>query len=92
MNDSDLPLWFSSTSQILIKEDEVLMCVVVQKMVNSRTAGVAMTLNPLNGDRSKIVIDASWGLGEAVVSGEVTPDNFFPLYTALQQAKTLHHS
>jgi pyruvate, water dikinase len=59
-----------------ITESEVLMCVVVQKMVNARTAGVAMTLNPTNGDRSKIVIDSSWGLGEAVVSGEVTPDNF----------------
>ena len=35
-----------------------------------------MTLNPTNGDRSKIAIDASWGLGEAVVSGEVTPDHF----------------
>jgi pyruvate, water dikinase len=59
-----------------IAEDGVLMSVVVQKMVNAKVAGVAMTLNPLNGDRSKIVIDASWGLGEAVVSGEVTPDNF----------------
>ena len=59
-----------------IAEDEVLMSVVVQKMVNAKCAGVAMTLNPLTGDRSKIVIDASWGLGEAVVSGEVTPDNF----------------
>jgi pyruvate, water dikinase len=59
-----------------ITESEVLMCVVIQKMVNARTAGVAMTLNPTNGDRSKIVIDSSWGLGEAVVSGEVTPDNF----------------
>jgi len=57
-------------------QDQVLMSVGVQKMVNARTSGVAMTLNPLNGDRSKIVIDASWGLGEAVVSGEVTPDNF----------------
>jgi pyruvate, water dikinase len=52
------------------------MSVAVQKMVNARTAGVAMTLNPINGDRSKVVIDASWGLGEAVVGGEVTPDNF----------------
>jgi pyruvate,water dikinase len=59
-----------------ISEDELSMCVVIQKMVNARTAGVAMTLNPINGDRSKIVIDSSWGLGEAVVSGEVTPDNF----------------
>jgi pyruvate,water dikinase len=48
----------------------------VQKMVNARAAGVAMTLNPLTGDRSKIVIDSSWGLGELLVSGEVTPDNF----------------
>jgi pyruvate, water dikinase len=59
-----------------IDENELSMCVVIQKMVNARTAGVAMTLNPTNGDRSKIVIDSSWGLGEAVVSGEVTPDNF----------------
>ena len=35
-----------------------------------------MTIDPKNGDRSKIVIDSSWGLGELVVSGEVTPDNF----------------
>lgn len=56
--------------------DKVYMSVGVQKMVNPRAAGVAFTLNPINGDRSKIVIDSSWGLGEAVVGGEVTPDNF----------------
>ena len=55
---------------------EVLMSVAVQKMVNARVAGVAMTLNPTTGDRTKIMIDASWGLGELVVSGVVTPDNF----------------
>jgi pyruvate,water dikinase len=55
---------------------DVLMSVAVQKMVNARVAGVAMTLNPTTGDRTKIVIDASWGLGELVVSGVVTPDNF----------------
>jgi pyruvate,water dikinase len=55
---------------------KVLMSVGVQKMVNARAAGVAFTLNPINGDRSKIAIDSSWGLGEAVASGEVTPDNF----------------
>ena len=59
-----------------IPHEQVLMSVAVQKMVNARAAGVAMTLNPLNGDRSKIVIEASWGLGEMVVSGEVTPDHF----------------
>jgi pyruvate, water dikinase len=54
----------------------VAMSVGVQQMVRPRTAGVAFTLNPLDGDRSQIAIDASWGFGEAVVSGEVTPDNF----------------
>jgi pyruvate, water dikinase len=56
--------------------EQVLMSVAVQKMVRARAAGVAMTLNPANGDRSKIVIDASFGLGETVVGGLVTPDNF----------------
>ncbi len=55
---------------------DVLMSVGVQKMVNARAAGVAMSIDPVNGDRTKIVIDASWGLGEMVVSGVVTPDNF----------------
>lgn len=52
------------------------MSVGVQQMVRPRAAGVAFTLNPIDGDRSQIAIDASWGFGEAVVSGEVTPDNF----------------
>jgi pyruvate, water dikinase len=55
---------------------DVLMCVGVQKMVNAKAAGVAMTLDPINGDRTKIVIDSAFGLGEPVVSGEITPDNF----------------
>lgn len=58
-----------------IPEEGLSMAVAVQKMVSARTAGVAMTLNPSTGDRSKIVIDASWGIGESVVSGHVTPDN-----------------
>jgi pyruvate, water dikinase len=59
-----------------IAHADVLMSVGVQKMVNAKAAGVAMTLDPSNGDRTRIVIDASWGLGETVVSGLVTPDNF----------------
>ncbi|MFV0373298.1 PEP/pyruvate-binding domain-containing protein [Microbacterium sp.] len=58
-----------------IPNEGLSMAVAVQKMVDARTAGVAMTLDPSNGDRSTIVIDAAWGLGELVVSGEVTPDN-----------------
>jgi pyruvate,water dikinase len=48
--------------------------VAVLKMVNARSAGVMFTLNPSNGDFSKIVIEANWGLGESVVSGKITPD------------------
>jgi len=55
---------------------DVLMSVAIQKMANARVAGVAMTLDPVTGDRSRIVIDASYGLGELVVSGVVTPDNY----------------
>lgn len=58
-------------------EHEVIsMSVGVQKMVRPTAAGVAFTLNPSDGDPSQIAIDASYGFGEAVVSGEVTPDNF----------------
>jgi pyruvate,water dikinase len=55
---------------------EVAMSVAVQQMVLPKAAGVAFTLNPTNGDRSTIVIDSAFGLGEPVVSGTVTPDNF----------------
>jgi len=56
--------------------DKLAISVGVQKMVNSWTAGVMFTLNPATGDPSIIVIDANWGFGESVVSGECTPDNF----------------
>lgn len=52
------------------------MAVLVQRMVDARTAGVMFTRSPLTGDRSVITIEGSWGLGSAVVSGEVTPDRF----------------
>lgn len=58
-----------------IPNEGLSMAVAVQKMVDAKTAGVAMTIDPSNGDRSTIVIDAAWGLGELVVSGQVTPDN-----------------
>ncbi len=63
------------------------MSVGVQKMVNAKAAGVMFTLNPINGDRSKVAIDASWGLGEAVVGGEVTPDNYLVDKIALEIIK-----
>jgi len=55
---------------------KVLISVGVQKMVNAKAAGVLFTLNPTDGDPSKVVIEGSWGLGETVVSGTVNPDKF----------------
>ena len=56
--------------------EKVLISVGVQKMVNSKAAGVLFTLNPTTGDISKVVIEGNWGLGETVVSGSVNPDKF----------------
>ena len=50
--------------------------VAVLKMVNAKSAGVTLTVQPTTGDLSKIVVEGNWGLGESVVSGEVTPDTF----------------
>ncbi len=52
------------------------IAVLVQRQVDSEVAGVAFSLNPINNDFDEAVIDASFGLGETVVSGEVTPDHF----------------
>ncbi|MFN2139908.1 MAG: PEP/pyruvate-binding domain-containing protein [Candidatus Promineifilaceae bacterium] len=52
----------------------VFAAVVVQAMINPQVSGVLFTTNPLNGRHSETVINASWGLGEAIVSGIVTPD------------------
>ncbi|OYT32183.1 MAG: phosphoenolpyruvate synthase [Thermofilum sp. ex4484_79] len=58
------------------KHEKVLISVAVQKMVNSKSAGVMFTIHPVTGDRNVIVIEGNWGLGEAVVSGSVTPDEW----------------
>jgi pyruvate,water dikinase len=54
----------------------VAMAVVVQIMVPAEVAGILFTANPATGDRTEIIINASFGLGEAVVGGQVTPDTF----------------
>ncbi|MFH1224563.1 MAG: phosphoenolpyruvate synthase [Candidatus Diapherotrites archaeon] len=55
---------------------QVGIAVVVQKMVNSETAGVMFTADPASGEDDVIVIEAAYGLGEVVVSGAVTPDTY----------------
>lgn len=59
------------------RDEAVKMAVGVQEMVDAVVAGVAFTVSPTTGDPSVMAINASWGLGEAVVSGSVTPDEFW---------------
>lgn len=55
---------------------EVLISVAVQELIDSRVSGVMFTLEPVSGSRDKVVINASWGLGESIVSGQITPDEY----------------
>ncbi|MET1155780.1 PEP/pyruvate-binding domain-containing protein [Arthrobacter sp.] len=59
-----------------IAQDSVGIAVVVQKMVDAAVSGVLFTANPLTGRRQETVVDAAPGLGEALVSGAVNPDQF----------------
>lgn len=56
--------------------DEPAMGVAVQLMVDAEVSGVLFTCNPVSGDPSMVAVNASWGLGLAVVGGEVTPDDY----------------
>jgi len=57
-------------------QTEAAMGVTIQQMVDAAVAGVLFTCNPVSGDPSMVAINASWGLGLAVVAGEVTPDDW----------------
>lgn len=59
-----------------IDQRTVRLAVVVQRMVDAKVSGVLFTANPLTGQRHQAIIDASFGLGEAIVSGAVNPDHF----------------
>jgi pyruvate, water dikinase len=59
-----------------LSEQDLAMAVVVQGMVEPRCAGVMFTCSPATGDRSVIAVEGCWGLGSALVSGDVTPDSF----------------
>jgi pyruvate,water dikinase len=59
-----------------LPEAGVAMAVVVQLMVAPRAAGVMFTRSPVTGDRSVVAIEGTWGLGSALVSGDVTPDSW----------------
>jgi pyruvate,water dikinase len=70
-------------------QDLVLISVGIQKMVNSRSAGVMFTLDPVTGNRSKITIDANWGFGESIAKGMVSPDNFIVLKDPLEIKRSI---
>ncbi len=57
-----------------IVTDHAQMGVVVQQFVSADAAGVLFTVNPAGGGRDQVVLNASWGIGEAIVGGQVTPD------------------
>ena len=57
-------------------DEDVAVAVVVQRMVESEKSGVAFSTNPVSGDCDQILIDAGYGLGEAIVSGAITPDSY----------------
>jgi len=57
-----------------IPAEKVALAVVVQRLVFAEAAGILFTANPLNGQRDQIMINASWGLGESIVGGSVSPD------------------
>ncbi|MEI6498391.1 MAG: PEP/pyruvate-binding domain-containing protein [bacterium] len=56
--------------------EKVSVAVVVQKMVQSEVSGITFTVHPVTEDRNQMVIEAGFGLGEAIVGGMITPDNY----------------
>jgi phosphoenolpyruvate synthase/pyruvate phosphate dikinase len=59
-----------------LHKQKISVAVVVQKMVNSEKSGIAFSVHPVTEDRNQLIIEAGFGLGEAIVSGSVTPDSY----------------
>lgn len=71
---SDRALDYASDKDLT--NDQLVVAVVIQKMIDSQSAGVMFTVNPVSQDRNEVMIESIFGLGEALVQGSVTPDNF----------------
>lgn len=59
-----------------LSKDQLKVAVIIQKMIDAKAAGVIFTANPVTSDRDEIMIESVLGLGESLVQGLVTPDNF----------------
>lgn len=83
------PRAISYRHQMGVAHEQVAMAVVVQIMVPSDVSGILFTANPATGERSEMIVNASFGLGEAVVSGQVTPDTYVLDRDSLTAKETL---
>ncbi len=59
-----------------MQKTKVSVAVVVQEMIQSEISGICFTVHPVTEDRNQMVIEAGWGLGEAIVGGKITPDTY----------------
>ncbi|MDP3957679.1 MAG: PEP/pyruvate-binding domain-containing protein [bacterium] len=59
-----------------LHQQKISVAVVVQKMIQSEISGIAFSVHPVTEDRNQLIIEAGWGLGEAIVSGQITPDSY----------------
>lgn len=59
-----------------LDNDKISVAVVIQKMIQAQESGIAFSVHPVTQDKNQIIIEAGFGLGEAVVSGSITPDSY----------------
>jgi len=59
-----------------LNKQSISVAVIVQKMIQSEVSGVCFTTNPVTKDRNQMIIESIWGLGEMLVSGQITPDAY----------------
>ncbi len=59
-----------------LHKQKISVAVVVQKMIQSEVSGIAFSVHPVTEDRNQLIIEAGLGLGEAIVSGQITPDSY----------------
>ena len=59
-----------------LHKDKISVAVVVQKMIQSEISGIAFSVHPVTEDRNQMIIEAGYGLGEAIVSGQIMPDSY----------------